>query len=145
MFKHILFPTDGSENSANALNYVKEVAQKFQSEVTVLHTYELLGQIAVYETSYAYLQELEDYLQEQSKKIATDTEKQLTDVGVSVKTRVLKGDPGVAIIETAETEKVDMIVMGSRGLGAIQRFLLGSVSNYVVHHSKCPVLIIPGK
>lgn len=143
MLKNILFPTDGSPSSTSALNYVKELAQKFGAKVTVLHTYELLGQIAVYETSYAYLQELEDYLMDQSKQITSSVEKQLTDAGLEVYSRVLKGDPGVAIVEVAAEEKCDAIVMGSRGLGAVQRFLLGSVSNYVVHHSKCPVMIIP--
>lgn len=53
----------------------------------------------------------------------------------------LVGDPGEAIIRAAEEEKVDMIVTGSRGQGQIRRTILGSVSDYIIHHSHVPVLI----
>ena len=51
------------------------------------------------------------------------------------------GNPGEAIVKIAEDENATMIVMGTRGLGVIRRTILGSVSDYVVHHAKCPVLI----
>ncbi|XP_064649076.1 universal stress protein in QAH/OAS sulfhydrylase 3'region-like [Lineus longissimus] len=51
------------------------------------------------------------------------------------------GNPGEAIVKISEDEKATMVVMGTRGLGAIRRTILGSVSDYVVHHAKCPVLI----
>jgi nucleotide-binding universal stress UspA family protein len=51
------------------------------------------------------------------------------------------GNPGDAVVHIAEDEKASMIVMGTRGLGTIRRTILGSVSDYVVHHSICPVLV----
>ena len=54
-------------------------------------------------------------------------------------------NPGQAIIRLAEAEHVDMIVMGTRGLDALRRTLLGSVSDYVVRHSSVPVIICPLK
>ena len=51
------------------------------------------------------------------------------------------GNPGEALIRIAEDDKADMIVMGTRGLGMLRRTILGSVSDYVVHHAKIPVLI----
>jgi nucleotide-binding universal stress UspA family protein len=51
------------------------------------------------------------------------------------------GEPGAAIIAAAEAEAADLIVVGTRGLDDAGRFLLGSVSDYVVHHSSCPVLV----
>jgi nucleotide-binding universal stress UspA family protein len=60
----------------------------------------------------------------------------------TVDTRVIEGNPGIALCELANEVSADAIVMGSRGHGAIRRAVLGSVSDYVVRHSPCPVLIV---
>jgi nucleotide-binding universal stress UspA family protein len=143
MFKHILYPTDGSQAAEHVLEHVIDLAQRFQAEVTVLHAYEFLEVIPVYETTYAYLDELESYLEGQSKEIASQVEQKMLNAGLKPHTAVIKGDPGYSIINAVDEHKCDLIVMGSRGLGPIQRFLLGSVSNYVVNHAKCPVMIVP--
>jgi nucleotide-binding universal stress UspA family protein len=143
MFKHILYPSDGSNASEQVLTHVRDLAQKFNAEVTVLHAYEFLEVIPVYETTYAYLDELENYLESQSSQIASQIKQKLTDAGITAHTAVIKGDPGYSIINTAEEHHCDLIVMGSRGLGPVKRFLLGSVSHYVVNHAKCPVMIVP--
>ncbi|XP_073018640.1 uncharacterized protein [Primulina eburnea] len=57
-------------------------------------------------------------------------------------TSILEGDPKEMICEAAEEMHADLIVVGSRGLGKIKRAFLGSVSDYVIHHAKCPVLIV---
>jgi nucleotide-binding universal stress UspA family protein len=62
--------------------------------------------------------------------------------GVSVDFLVWEGDPGEAIIEAAQAESADMIVVGSHGRGAVGRFLIGSVSDHVVRHASCPVLVV---
>ena len=54
---------------------------------------------------------------------------------------VFGGKPGETLVEIANEEKVTFIVMGTRGLGTIRRTIMGSVSDYVVHHAHCPVLI----
>ena len=59
----------------------------------------------------------------------------------SISTRISHGKPGVIIFETAQKEAVTLIVMGTRGMGTIRRTILGSVSDYVVHHSHVPVLV----
>lgn len=63
--------------------------------------------------------------------------------GVPVETRLVWDDPGRAICETAEELGAAAIVMGSRGLGGVKRFFLGSVSTYVVRNAPCPVLVVP--
>jgi len=55
---------------------------------------------------------------------------------------VWEGDPGEAIVNAAEAEDVDLIVVGSHGRGPVERFLLGSVSDFVVRHAGCPVLVV---
>ena len=62
--------------------------------------------------------------------------------GVSVGFLVWEGEPGPAIIDAAESERVDLVVVGSRGRNRVERFVLGSVSDHVVRNAPCPVLIV---
>lgn len=55
---------------------------------------------------------------------------------------VWEGDPGEAIVSAAEAESVDLIVVGSHGRGPVGRFLVGSVSDFIVRHASCPVLVV---
>lgn len=70
-----------------------------------------------------------------AKKVAKD--KEIDYEGV-----VVEGDPASAILEFAEQNKVDIIIMGTLGKGGLERFLLGSVTDKVVRHSKVPVLVV---
>lgn len=144
MYSHILFPTDGTQSADHVEKHVITLAQKFSAKVTILHAYEFLELIPVYESTYAYLDELEDYLSAQSQAVAKETEARFQQAGIHAESLVIKGDPAQSIINVSEEQHCDLIVMGSRQMGMVRRFLLGSVSNYVVHHSECPVLIVPG-
>ena len=62
--------------------------------------------------------------------------------GVKVTFLVWEGEPGPAIVEAAAAEGVDLVIVGSRGRNRIERFVLGSVSDHVVRHAECPVLIV---
>ncbi len=64
--------------------------------------------------------------------------------GVNVSFLVWEGDPGPAIVEAAEAEHVDLVVVGTRGRNRVERAVLGSVSDHVVRHAHCPVLIVRG-
>lgn len=143
MYQHILFPTDGTEASRVVEAHLVSLAQAFSARITILHAYELLEMMPVFETTYAYLDELESYLEGQSKEVALQTEARLKDLKLQVQSLVVKGDPAQSVLNIAEQQKCDLIIMGSHQRGAVKRFLLGSVSNYVVHHSHCPVLIVP--
>jgi nucleotide-binding universal stress UspA family protein len=63
-------------------------------------------------------------------------------LGVSVAFLIWEGDPGESIIEAATAERVEMIVVGSHGRGGVGRALIGSVSDHVVRHASCPVLVV---
>jgi nucleotide-binding universal stress UspA family protein len=63
-------------------------------------------------------------------------------LGVAVDFLVWEGDPGEAIIDAAQAEGADMIVVGSHGRGTVGRFLIGSVSDHVIRHASCPVLVV---
>ena len=62
--------------------------------------------------------------------------------GVAAQFLIWEGDPGDGVIEAAEAEGADLIVVGSRGRGSVGRLLLGSISSYVVAHARCPVLVL---
>jgi len=62
--------------------------------------------------------------------------------GVRVSFLVWEGEPGPSIVEAAASEQVDLVIVGSHGRGAVKRFVLGSVSEYVVRRASCPVLVV---
>jgi len=63
-------------------------------------------------------------------------------ISVSVSFLVWEGEPGPAIVEAAEAEGADLVIVGTRGRNRVERFVLGSVSDHVVRHAPCPVLIV---
>jgi len=62
--------------------------------------------------------------------------------GVHVNFLIWDGDPGESIVDAARSEQVDLVVVGSHGRGSVGRFLIGSVSDHVVRHAPCPVLVV---
>jgi nucleotide-binding universal stress UspA family protein len=143
MIQHILFPSDGSAASQKIEAHVVAMSRSFQARVTVLHAYEFLEAIPVYEASYAYLEELEVYLEAQSKELVEQTRLRLEAQGLTVNQLINKGPVGQSIVQASRDQACDLIVMGSHRRGAVKRLLLGSSSNYVVHHAECPVLLVP--
>lgn len=77
-----------------------------------------------------------------SFKVVNQAEKFFVDSGLEVETMTAKGDPASTILEIAENQDFDMIIMCTHGMSIVKRFALGSVTNKVVHHSNVPVLVI---
>ena len=132
----ILVAYDGSESAHRALDQAAELAQSNGADVSVVSVAEPLpqfgraGVMLVPEEEEERLHELED------AKAA------LAGKGVSATVVERKGDAAAMIIDEAEKEAADMIIVGSRGLNAAQRWLLGSVSTRVVQHAPCNVLVV---
>ena len=142
MFKNILFPADGSQNSKQALMYVKEMAETFQAKVTILNTYELPLFVNNLQVSADIYDQIVVDSTEESKNILGEAQKVFQGSSISPQLLSLQGHTARLIIETANLQNCDLIIMGSRGLGSVKSILLGSVSNYVLHQAKCPVLIV---
>lgn len=139
---HILFPNDGSENSKKALTYVKDMAEKFQAKVTVLNAYDISIMLDNYEINTAIYGQVLESLQENSLSILEDSKKELENLCSSVETVSLQEKASQAIIDIANQKNCDLIIMSSQGLGTIKGLFFGSISNYVLHHSSIPLLIL---
>ena len=140
MFKNILVPTDASESAQRALMVALELAKEFSSTIVLLHVvytpealgYTLSGGISVPQ------EELSIYGREALTTALTGV-----DTGnVPIEKKHRPGHPGIIILEEIESSQINLVVMGSRGYGAIAGSLLGSVSLRVLSKAKCPVLII---
>ena len=83
-----------------------------------------------------------DQVRERREAIAQELVERGREVGVPVSFLVWDGDPGDMIVAAAESEHADMVVVGSHGRGAVGRLFLGSVSEHVVRHAPCPVLVV---
>ncbi len=143
LYKKILVPVDGSKNSFKALSHAVMLAQSFNAEILILYVSVLSQQVPLYDqvkgakipanASTDPVNFAKTILAEAIKHVPEDIE---------VKTHNELGEPRTAITDFAAQNDYDIIVIGSRGLGAISGLLLGSVSTYVVHHSLCPVLVV---
>ena len=146
MFTHILIASDGSEHAMRAAKYAAELSKKFDAKLTLIT---VLDPPAVLPSNVMEMWAAVDItpMMEQAEKmqdaIEKHTQEVLTQEGITdLKCIREVGHPVDMIINVAGRESVDLIVMGSRGLGGLQSFLLGSVSERVLRHAHCPVLIV---
>ena len=140
MFKSIVWATDGSEQAARALPYVKGLAQAEQEAlITIVHIVERgHGAGVVFLPRRGEERQIVDELK--------DVAEELREQGFSVSLEV-RDDVGVRpahdIADVARTVDADLIVAGTRGLTAIGGLILGSVTHRLLHIAPCPVLVVP--
>lgn len=138
----ILVPYDNSENSKRAFSYALDLAKKYNSEIVVVSC--ILTQDQFSETS---IPEEEDMRFQKQKDIVTKflsiLEMESEEAKIRCKGVILK-TPTVtdALLSYSESNGIDIIVIGSRGLGGFKKLLLGSVASTISQHSMCPVLIV---
>jgi len=144
----VLLATDGTGNSEAALAALDLLGLKSGDEVEIVSVIEPLypGVLDIYG---GYLPDMEElmtkerdvamaFLSEAAKKAGSLTERK----GVAIKTEALSGSPDSAIVERAEETGADLIIVGSHGYRAWERLLIGSVSDSVVHHAPCSVMVV---
>jgi universal stress protein A len=139
-FHHILAPTDFSEYSQQAIQYARELAQKFGATLMLLHVVELPPYpIEGLPPSHLAGTLLEDLEQQATSDLAQVLAK---EAEVKVVRRVVMGIPYRKIVEIAEAEKVDLIIMATHGRTGFSHLFMGSVAERVVRTAPCPVLTI---
>lgn len=139
IMRQIVVALDGSSNSMRGLVKAIEIAKEDNAKVICLNVIEV-------PTSYFLTKpktKIKNEMLKSSKKILDDAKTKCQKAGIDCKSKVIPGgDPGFDIIKFAKKQKASMIVVGSRGLNPLKEMFLGSVSNYVLHKSKIPVLIV---
>ena len=132
LLSNFLVCTDGSEHSIQALSFGVKLAKNLGAKITLLNVQEELLQNISPKTA-----------KEIGELVLTSTINTIEEKNVEISKRVEYGTPSNVISDVADDGKFDLIVLGSRGLGTSERFLLGSVSDDVSHSAKCSVMIIP--
>ena len=142
--QHILVPTDFSEYADYALDYAIELAKTFQARLTLLHVL-YLSPLTVGEVPPSvFNQTLHDMGTWARQQMQTTLER-VKQTGIQSESVIVEGTPFQAIIETAESRDVDLIVMGTHGRTGLTHVLIGSVAEKVVRLAPCAVLVTRGK
>jgi nucleotide-binding universal stress UspA family protein len=138
----ILVPYDGSKYSHNAFKYALDIAKKYNSTlITVICIVEQnqLSEMTMPEEENLQLKKQKDSASQLLSILTSRAE----ELGIDFKGVILRTSSVTdAILSYAESNSVDVIILGSRGLGGFKKLLLGSVASVVSQYSKCPVLII---
>jgi nucleotide-binding universal stress UspA family protein len=149
--RRLLVPFDGSHNAERALAWAATTAAATDGEVVVMVGFE--QPLTMRGRGAAYIESVREELEAEAKDLATEAVTLLADRGVRARGVVVKGDVPHAILDLAESESCDLLVLGRQGLsaevggvsGALDRMrdmLQGGVTDKVVRHSPVPVLVV---
>ena len=144
MISRILVGIDGSPSSTKALSWAAEIAAKWDAKLLILSVIPPLTPLIYMGPAPMYIGEYDRVSRISKQKIIDDAVSFVRGKfpGLMVETRISKGRPSEVIQQTVEEEDVDLIVLGSRGIGGVSGWLLGSTSSKVVNICEKPVLII---
>lgn len=135
--KKILVPLDGSKNSSRGLDEAIYLARQCHTTLTGLYVVTL-----VLPSKSKPISPIEKYLLEQAKKFMLKAKTRAAQNGIMFNGKVVYGDEGPEIVNFAKKNNFDVIVIGARGRSVLKEIFLGSTSNYVMHKSLIPVIIV---
>lgn len=147
MLKHILIPTDGSRLAAKGVRAGVRLARALRARATGVYVMlpfmpPVYGEAAVYYPAFS-LGDYDKIAAKEAKKALAAIEREARSAGVKCATRILKeAVPWRGILKAARAAKCDAIVMASHGRGGIGGLILGSETQYVLAHSRIPVVVI---
>lgn len=139
--KKVLVPLDFSEPARKAMHYAKAFAQQFGAELTLLHVVEPLS----YPPDFAVVPLLPpDAEGARVKELTKHLEALAAEIGPEVKTEaaVVVGRPWQGVVDYAKENDTDLIVLSTHGYTGLKHALLGSVTEKIVRHAPCPVLVV---
>jgi len=139
MTKKILVALDGSQNSIRGLDMAIHIARQSHGTITALTVKSVPGIYAIHPLGF-----LDFSSMTKVKKFLDSAKLRAAKKGIQLTGKALAGDPGFDIARFANNKKnkIDLVVIGARGRGSAKEIFLGSVSNYVLHKVKKPVLIV---
>jgi nucleotide-binding universal stress UspA family protein len=144
MFRTIVVGTDGSETASKAVAQAAELAASVSSELLIVSAFEPVSGSRLREEASQAPDDVRWMVNPREDVDATlGAAVEVAELqGVKTRTFARQGDPADAILDVAEEEHADLIVVGNKGMTGAKRFLLGSVPNKVSHHAPCSVLIV---
>ena len=145
MFASILVGTDGSDTATTAVRYAIDLARELGARLQMVSAYEPVPAERLVKEGLEAPKDLEWTVNPREDVLALleDASNEARGVGVAeVQTFARQGDAADAILDVAEEQRTDLIVVGNKGMTGDKRFLLGSVPNKVSHHAPCSVLIV---
>jgi nucleotide-binding universal stress UspA family protein len=145
MFGSIVVGTDGSDTATTAVRYAIDLARQLEARLQIVSAYEPVPDQRLRNESIEVPKDMQWMVnpREDVLLMLEQTEREAREAGVGeVETFARQGDAADAILDVAEEQRSDLIVVGNKGMTGAKRFLLGSVPNKVSHHAPCSVLIV---
>jgi nucleotide-binding universal stress UspA family protein len=144
LFRTIVVGTDGSDTAKVAVREALALAKSLGATVQLVSAYEPVTNARLRREAQQVPEDLQWMINAREEADATlrEAADEATAQGVEVQVHARQGDPADAILDVAEEQTADLIVVGNKGMTGAKRFLLGSVPNKVSHHAPCSVLII---
>jgi nucleotide-binding universal stress UspA family protein len=138
MMTHILIAHDGSEEARRATEVGIDLALRYAARVTLL----TVIQHPAYAATVGEVQEADAERRRVANRVQREAIESARMRGLDVGAAIVSGHPAEAIVDYAHQHDVDLIVMGHRGMSDLRRFLVGSVTDRVVDHAPCMVLVV---
>lgn len=137
----ILIPVDGSEPALNAVKHALAMLNNgYSGCIHLVHVMPIIFPVGEFEfLDYSLIEKSQ---KQQAKKILKQAGKLLDEADLEYKTHVAHGTVSMKIVEYAQSHHCDVIVMGTRGMGAFGNLMMGSTATQVVHHSEIPVTLV---
>lgn len=144
LIQKIILATDFSEASQDAILYAKCISGSLAAELKILHVFEPGGWMVP--SPYYYTPGFEDWVDasiENTRQKGKEALKTLAEsFGTHTETIFIEGDPGKEIVRVAAEQNADLLILGTHGYTGWNHLTMGSIAEYVVRHSPCPVLTI---
>ena len=145
LFRKIMVATDGSEQVRKAVDLAIEIAQLSDAKLYAVYVVALGGYAITPTKDTEWEKAVREQLITEGKEATNYVENTGRVANIEVESIILEGSPADEIVNFAEKNDIDLIVMGTQGKSSIQRFLIGSVAENVVRHSKTDVLVLRGE
>lgn len=142
MFKKILLPVDQPEYDENVLNMIKDIAAKYKSELVIFNSQDVTPNI-YWVNDPSVLNSINLNTKNYAEDVVNQVAEFFKDTSIKITLKTAMGDPAAEILHLIEYDtSIDLIVMSTHGMSTIKRFLLGSVTNKIIHHASIPVLVV---
>lgn len=142
--KRIMFASDFSEASREARMTALSFCRQMGAELHVVHVFDLTS--LQMPSPYYFLPGVDTWMDEQIETVRSNGKTMLAnlakELGIEVVPHFVEGRPGKEIVKAAESNHIDMVVLGTHGYTGLNRLIMGSVAEYVVRNATCPVLIV---